>query len=144
MQLSIERFRSAHRTDYDLALREIRAGRKREHWIWYIFPQLRGLGRSPNSDYYGIRSREEAEEYWRDPELQAHMREILEALLAHDKPIREIMAPPDDKKLRSSMTLFLLVTGDEIFRQVLDQFFGGRIDRRTEHMLTGHKETHWQ
>ena len=134
MNLTIERFKSAHRESYSQALQEIRNGRKESHWIWYIFPQIEGLGRSITSLYYAIQNRAEAEEYWADPELAAHMREILQALLQAEGTAWEIMGP-DAIKLRSSMTLFLAVTGEPIFRQVLDRFFEGVQDSRTLEIL---------
>ena len=134
MNLTIERFKSAHRESYPQALQEIQNGRKESHWIWYIFPQIEGLGRSITSLYYAIQNRAEAEEYWADPELAAHMREILQALLQAEGSAWEIMGP-DAIKLRSSMTLFLAVTGEPIFRQVLDRFFEGVQDSRTLEIL---------
>ena len=134
MNLTIERFKSAHRESYPQALQEIRNGRKESHWIWYIFPQIEGLGRSITSLYYAIQNWAEAEEYWADPELAAHMREILQVLLQAEGTAWEIMGP-DAIKLRSSMTLFLAVTGEPIFRQVLDRFFEGVQDSRTLEIL---------
>jgi uncharacterized protein (DUF1810 family) len=134
--MSMERFKQGHACSYSQALAEIRAGRKTSHWIWYIFPQLRGLGFSANSDYYGMDGIREARAYWEDALLRDHMVEILEALLEQEAPIREIMGP-DSKKLRSSMTLFWLATEADIFRRVLDRFFGGRLDSRTKEMLEG-------
>ena len=134
--ISIDRFKQGHGRSYCQALAEIRAGKKTSHWIWYIFPQLRGLGRSAASDYYGMEGIHEARAYWEDALLRSHMVEILEALLEQEMPIREILGP-DSKKLRSSMTLFWLATEADIFRQVLDKFYGGRLDYRTKEMLEG-------
>lgn len=136
MELTIERFRSAHESSYEKALSEIRAGRKESHWIWYIFPQIQGLGHSTRAMYYAIENREEALEYWNDLILRSHMVEICEELLKHKKPIEQIMGYPDNLKLCSSMTLFWMVTGEPIFKAVLNQFYHGTMDRFTVERLT--------
>ena len=106
---------------------EIERGRKRSHWIWYIFPQLVGLGRSCYSTLYGIRDREEAEEYLQNEVLGRRLREITNALLMHnDKSAEEIFGGLDAMKVRSSMTLFDAISPDDIFAQVLDTFYGGK------------------
>lgn len=132
---SLERYKKMHAQQYALALAEIRAGRKQTHWIWYIFPQLEGLGRSATARYFEIQSREEARRYWEDPYLRDHLVEITEALLAVDKPIGQIVDFPDDLKIRSCMTLFALVTGEALFYRVLDKFFEGEMDPYTRHKL---------
>lgn len=130
------KFVSAQERDYETALREIQRGRKSSHWIWYIFPQLKGLGRSGMSDYYGIHDLTEAKEFLDDPYLGKNLREISETLLKLDgNDARLIMGSPDDMKLRSSMTLFSLVSPDDVFDKVIDKFFDGRKDRRTGKML---------
>jgi len=133
MDNELSRFLSAQVRDYDRALTEIRAGRKVSHWIWYIFPQLKGLGYSTNATYYGIRDLQEASDYLKHPILGHRLVEISQALLKHThKTATAIMGSPDDVKLRSSMTLFSLVPGaDPVFSQVLDQFFQGQKDERT-------------
>lgn len=131
MELTLDRFRQAHKDSYETALREICNGRKESHWIWYIFPQIQGLGHSTMAMYYAIQSKDEAMAYWNDPVLQSHMKEICQALLGLDGPIGTIMGYPDDLKLRSSMTLFYAVTKEPIFRDVLDKFYGGRMDAYT-------------
>lgn len=104
-QQGIERFIDAQKTDYKIALAEIQRGRKQSHWIWYIFPQLVGLGRSCYSTLYGIRGREEAEEYLQNEVLGRRLREITNALLKHnDKSAEEIFGGLDAMKVRSSMT----------------------------------------
>ena len=121
---------------YEDALEEIRNGRKRSHWIWFVFPQMKGLGHSYNADYYGISGCDEAQAYWDHPVLGARLRKITEALLhVEGKTAREILGGIDAMKVRSSMTLFLEVTGENIFRQVLDTFFDGRECSRTLSML---------
>ena len=132
----MERFRRAHEFDYETALHEIRAGSKEGHWMWYIFPQIRGLGRSIMADFYAIRDREEAIAYWNDPVLSGHMEEICAALLERNEPIRWILGSPDHLKLRSCMTLFWLVTGEAVFKAVLDKFYDGSLDEYTVEKLS--------
>lgn len=133
----LSRFSLAHKKDYPIALSEIRHGHKQSHWIWYIFPQVRGLGRSSMSEYYGIKDLNEAKAFLQDDYLASHLIEISNALL--DLPsddARSIMGRPDDMKLKSSMTLFHLANPDEpVFSQVLEKFFKGKPDYRTIKML---------
>lgn len=128
MEFTLERFKSAQEEAYDRALAEIRAGRKQSHWMWYIFPQIQGLGRSTLAQYYAIQDRAEALAYWRDPLLSARLREISRELLKLEGTAEEILGFPDNLKLRSSMTLFWVVTGEPVFKEVLDKFFGGEPD----------------
>ena len=122
----LSRFLNAQARDYEQALSEIRAGRKRSHWIWYIFPQIDGLGYSGTARYYAIKDRAEAEAYMEDPVLSGRLIEISKALLELDSDDpTEVMGYPDDLKLRSSMTLFSMVSDDPVFQKVLDKFFGG-------------------
>lgn len=120
---------------YEIALAEIREGRKRSHWMWYIFPQIEGLGRTPKAQYYAIQDRQEAERYWAEPLLRQRLVEITEALLPLEGEAWEIMGYPDDLKLRSSMTLFRIVTGEPLFQAVLDKFYGGEPDEYTVRKL---------
>lgn len=117
---------------YAQALREIEAGRKRGHWIWYIFPQLRGLGFSRMSEYYGISGRAEAEAYLAHPVLGARLREITAALLRHAgiKP-EKILGDIDALKVKSCMTLFDCISPDDIFAQVLAAFYNNTRDPRS-------------
>lgn len=129
----LERFLTAQERDYDLALQEIRGGRKRSHWIWYIFPQLKDLGYSSTAKYYGIRDLDEAKAYLNEPTLRARLLEISKALLLiKENDPGSVMGYPDDLKLRSSMTLFAAADPEEpVFTQVLEKFFHGRPDERT-------------
>lgn len=131
------RFISAQRRDYPTALEEIRQGRKRSHWMWYIFPQLRGLGMSSTSYFYGIENLEEAKAFLDDPYLGKNLREISEALLSlNTGDARSVMGSPDDLKLRSSMTLFALAAPEEpVFKRVLEKFYRGLLDQATLHIL---------
>jgi uncharacterized protein (DUF1810 family) len=130
---TLQRFLDAQATDYAPALAEIKAGRKRSHWMWYIFPQIEGLGFSSVSRHYAIAGAAEAAAYLHHPVLGARLVEISEALLglaSHNAT--SIMGSPDDVKLRSSMTLFARVPGaSPVFQQVLDKFFGGQPDIQT-------------
>ena len=137
MAYDLNRFLTAQEQDYAQALAEIRAGRKRSHWIWYIFPQLRGLGYSYNAEYYGIADAEEARQYLAHPVLGARLREITEALLElPESDSVRVMGRPDDLKLCSSMTLFEYVSvQDSVFGKVLDKYYGGRRDAATLRVL---------
>ena len=134
---SIQRFVNAHTTSYSTALKEIKSGHKQSHWIWYIFPQLKGLGFSYMSDFYGIENLNEAQEYMKHPILAKHMIEICNALLLLDNDDSDdVMGYPDNLKLCSSMTLFKHANPDiEIFQKVLDKFFSGIEDEKTLEML---------
>lgn len=136
-ETSIKRFLDAQESDYNTALAEIRAGRKGSHWIWYIFPQIAGLGRSGTATYYAIKDMGEAREYLAHPVLRQRLLEISEALLELDggDPLA-VMGSPDDLKLRSSMTLFALAEPEcEVFQKVLDKYYGGKMDKRTVSIL---------
>lgn len=134
----LERFINAHSANYQVALNEIRTGRKESHWMWYIFPQVRGLGKSYNSAYYGIDGIEEAKAYIADPILRSHLHTISEALLdLAEKDVRKIFDAYDVKKLKSCMTLFAIADPDNgIYQAVLDKYFEGRFDDRTVDLLT--------
>lgn len=124
---NLERFLEAQKYDYDGALREIKAGEKRGHWIWYIFPQIKGLGHSYNSEFYGISSKEEAKAYLDHPVLGQRLREITQALLdCENKSADDIFGYPDVLKVRSCMTLFDLVSPDDIFNDVLYKYYEGQ------------------
>lgn len=128
----LQRFIEAQNDSYDQALKEIRNGRKLTHWIWYIFPQIKGLGFSYNSEYYGINSLQEARDYLENELLRKRLFEITESLLMHKgKDIESIMGDIDALKLKSSMTLFDAVQPGSIFGEVLDGFYGGERCRRT-------------
>ena len=129
----LERFVRAQAPVYASALAELRAGRKRTHWIWYIFPQLCGLGRSGRALLYGIKSSAEASAYLAHPILGPRLIECTAAMLTHAGATAfEILGSPDDEKFRSSMTLFRHVPGaDPIFATALEQFFGGVDDPLT-------------
>ena len=136
MSQSLERFLSPHQEDYSAALEKIRAGRKAGHWMWYIFPQLRGLGSSTMAWYYGIADLQEAVAYLEHPILGAHLREITEVLL--DLPgtdPRDVFGWPDCLKLCSCMTLFYQAGQEGLFEQVLDKYYQGQQDEKTLELL---------
>lgn len=129
----LERFVEAQDGIYGAVLAELRAGRKATHWMWFVFPQLRGLGRSATARYYGLASAAEAAAYLDHPVLGARLRECVELVLAVDgRTARDIFAAPDDLKFRSSMTLFAGIAPEErAFRRMLDKYFGGEPDPLT-------------
>jgi uncharacterized protein (DUF1810 family) len=139
----LERFLRAQEDDYATALAELKAGRKRSHWIWYIFPQLDGLGFSAMAKQYAIQSLDEARAYLEHPVLGARLRECAEAVLGVEgRSISAILGSPDDLKLRSCATLFAEVApAGSVFERVLDRYYGGRRDERTLQILEREKRT---
>ncbi|MCF0054942.1 DUF1810 domain-containing protein [Dyadobacter sp. CY356] len=129
----LDKFINAQHRDYEPALAEIRNGRKQGHWIWYIFPQVAGLGMSSTSEFYGITGIEQASRYLEHAVLGKRLIEISNAILGvNGKTANQIMGSPDDLKLRSSMTLFNLVKDtNPVFQAVLDKYFGGIPDQKT-------------
>ena len=129
----LERFIKKQEVYYEIALEEIKNGYKKSHWIWFIFPQLKDLGRSETAIYYGLNGLSEAREYYNNKYLREHLIEISEALLELEyKNIRKIMGYPDNLKLKSCMTLFEIVDPNEkVFKDVLDRYYGGRRDEKT-------------
>lgn len=132
----IERFIQAQKEIYPRALEEIKTGRKRTHWMWFVFPQITGLGHSMTSIFYSIKDGDEAKEFLKHPILGRRLREItLELLNLSENDAHIIFGSPDDMKLRSCMTLFDTVEPDSIFAKVLQKYFGGRKDERTLKIL---------
>ena len=133
----LSRFHNAQKRDYQTALSEIKSGRKRSHWIWYIFPQIAGLGFSSTSQFYAIRDLDEARAYLADPVLKERLEEISAALLELDSSNPSaVMGYPDDLKLCSSMTLFEAADPDcGIYPAVLKKFFNGQRDQATLDIL---------
>ena len=135
---NLTRFVQAQEADYDQALTEIRAGAKRSHWMWYVFPQFVGLGSSPTSRNYAIKSREEAEAYLAHPILGPRLIECAEAALQIEgHSAVQIFGSPDDMKLRSSATLFAAVSsGGSVFHRLIDKYFDGKQDVRTLELIS--------
>ena len=134
---NLERFVEAQESDYAIALSEVKQGRKQSHWMWYIFPQILGLGYTSVSILYAIKDIKEATAYLNHEILGTRLIEISNALLQLETDdARKIFGSPDNMKLRSSMTLFSLVPGaDKVFQAVLDKFFNGKKDERTLQLL---------
>ena len=133
----LERFVGAQRDVYDDALAELRAGRKRSHWMWFVFPQIAGLGHSATAQHYAIANVDEARAYLEHPVLGARLRECAQALLGLDgaDPVT-VLGGIDALKLRSSMTLFALTAPDEpLWQSVLDKFYAGALDDATRSRL---------
>ncbi len=132
IDFDLERFIEAQNLVYDMALREIKEGQKRGHWIWFIFPQIKGLGHSYNSEYYGISGTKEAKAYLEHPLLGARLREISQAMFDCGNPSTDdILGFPDVLKVRSCMTLFDMVSPNDIFKQVLDKYYEGKLCDKT-------------
>lgn len=135
---NLNKFLTAQENIYGQALSEIKSGRKTSHWMWYIFPQYKGLGLSSTSKFYAINSLEEAKEYLSHPVLGARLREITGELLKLENTYaKQIFGRPDDMKLKSSMTLFSAADGtnDNIFNKVIDKYFEGHFDKKTVNLL---------
>jgi uncharacterized protein (DUF1810 family) len=136
-QYNLTRFLHAQNQVYLRALEEVSNGRKQSHWMWYIFPQLAGLGHSDTAKYYAIQNIDEATAYLRHPVLGKHLVEIAATLLGVEvKTVHEIFGSPDDLKLCSSMTLFAQVAdANPVFGAVINKYFGGLYDNATLHLL---------
>ena len=133
----LERFITAQAPIYDRVVAELQAGRKTSHWMWFIFPQLRSLGRSPTALRFGIASLQEAIAYWQEPVLGARLKKCTELVVAvESKTLHEIFGSPDDLKFRSSMTLFEQAAPDEpLFARALDKYYRGERDSATAALL---------
>jgi len=134
---SLQRFVDAQKSDYAIALSEIKNGKKRSHWMWYIFPQIAGLGFSETSKFYSLKRVHEAQEYLKHPVLGSRLIEISNALLdLKSNEAHSVFGFPDDQKLKSSMTLFsVLPDTNPVFQAVLDKFFHGLKDAKTLDIL---------
>jgi uncharacterized protein (DUF1810 family) len=134
---NLKRFVDAQQAEFEQVCAELRAGHKRSHWIWFIFPQMKGLGHSETANYYGIASRQEAEAYLAHPVLGSRLRECTRLVTAVEgRSIDQILGYPDDLKFRSSMTLFASTASDnQIFRDALQKYFAGKPDQRTIDLL---------
>ena len=134
---NLDRFLKAQEDSYDTALDELKAGRKRSHWIWFVFPQLAGLGQSPTSQFYGITSLDEAVAYLQHPILGGRLHESLKVLQALEETSADhVFGELDAMKFRSSLTLFAEADpADPILEAALDRWFGGRKDEKTLQLL---------
>lgn len=134
----LERFVTAQAPVYERVVAELRAGQKRTHWMWFVFPQLRGLGSSPMAQTFGIASLDEARAYLAHPVLGARLIQCTDlVLVANERSAHDIFGSPDDVKFRSSMSLFALAAGDgqHVFTRALERYFGGVADERTGALL---------
>ena len=138
-QNDLDRFITAQETNYHIALTEIKQGKKQSHWMWYIFPQIQGLGFSEMTKLYSMKDLDEAQEFLRHPVLGKRLMDICNELLQlKNNDAHAIFGSPDDKKLRSSMTLFATVNNtDPVFQLVLDKFFKGEKDQATVRIISG-------
>jgi uncharacterized protein (DUF1810 family) len=137
----LERFVTAQAPVFNTALTELKAGRKRSHWMWFIFPQLRGLGHSSTAQFYGIGSLDEAQAYLEHALLGPRLTLCTETVLVSNvTSVHELFGSPDDLKFRSSMTLFALAVKDDgsLFRKVLDRWCEGQMDGQTQRLLLSH------
>ncbi|OWW00211.1 DUF1810 domain-containing protein [Rhizobium sp. R693] len=134
---NLERFVDAQNGAYEQALSELRAGHKRSHWMWFIFPQIAGLGSSLMAEKYAIRSAQEAAAYLADPVLGSRLLRCVDAVLAIEgRSAHEVFGSPDDVKLRSSMTLFAAISEHgSPFHKVIDRLYRGEFDDRTIQLL---------
>ena len=138
MDNSLKRFTDAQENSYSMALSEIQLGRKQSHWMWFIFPQIAGLGFSETSRYYAIKDLQEADEFLKHPVLGSRLINISRELLKlKTTDAHSVFGNPDDLKLKSSMTLFSMLPGtDPVFQFVLEKFFNGEKDSKTLHIIS--------
>jgi uncharacterized protein (DUF1810 family) len=137
LDYNLHRFIDAQSGVYERALAELKVGRKRTHWIWFIFPQLAGLGSSEMAEKYAIRSADEAAAYLSDPILGSRLLRCVEVMLSiKDSSAHDILGSPDDMKFRSSLTLFSAVSDHgSVFHQAIDRFYEGEFDMRSVELL---------
>ncbi len=138
MENSLKRFTDAQENSYRMALSEIQQGRKQSHWMWFIFPQIAGLGFSETSRYYAIKDLQEADEFLKHPVLGSRLINISRELLKlNTSDAHRVFGNPDDLKLKSSMTLFSMLPGtDPVFQYVLEKFFNGEKDSKTLQIIS--------
>lgn len=135
-QSTLQRFIDAQAVNYQDALAEIKNGHKRSHWMWYVFPQIQGLGISETAKFYALKDAQEAAAFLAHPVLGRRLLEISEALLGlASNDAHGVLGSPDNMKLKSSMTLFAALQSNPVFQQVLDKFYGGAKDEKTLRLL---------
>ena len=139
--MNLNRFLEAQQSTYKIALSEIQQGEKQSHWMWFIFPQINGLGFTDYNIFYAIKNIDEAKAYYNHPILGKRLIEITGAILAiQNKTALEILGKPDTRKLKSCMTLFSqLPNASPVFQQVLDKFYNGELDEKTMDILHSQK-----
>jgi uncharacterized protein (DUF1810 family) len=134
----LERFVTAQALVFATVIEELKAGQKRSHWMWFVFPQLRGLGRSPTAQFFGISSPDEARAYLEHPVLGPRLERCTRTVLeVKDRTLHDIFGSPDDIKFHSAMTLFAVAAPDRmsLFQQALDRWWGGTPDQQTLRLL---------
>ena len=135
-RFNLARFFEGQYLIYPIALKELQTGVKRTHWMWFVFPQIKGLGKSYNSMFYGLSGIDEAKEYLAEPTLNYRLKEICETVLnLQSDSILKVFGKVDSMKLQSSMTIFDLASPDDIFTKVLDKWYGGQRDSLTLKLL---------
>lgn len=141
-EFHLERFLEAQEASFAVALEELSEGQKRTHWIWYVFPQMKGLGTSPMSQRFGVSGLREARHYLAHPVLGARMREAVEAVLSHPgKGAEDMLGELDASKLRSCLTLFAQADpSEQLFQTALDRLYAGRADEKTLKLLGAKRE----
>lgn len=127
----LDRFIEAQKRDYNIAFNEIRKEKKETHWMWYIFPQILGLGYSDTSKYYAIRDVSEAREYMNNPYLRDNLIMICQELLKHNCNTRKIFGEVNAVKLHACATLFYQVSKEEVFLNIIRKFYGGKMNKKT-------------
>jgi uncharacterized protein (DUF1810 family) len=132
----LKRFITAQAPVYADALAELQQGEKRTHWMWFVFPQVAGLGRSPTAQHYAIQSRDEAHAYLAHPVLGARLCECTRAVLDSSRSAHQIFGSPDDMKFHSCLTLFDRISENSFFKAALARFYGGEPDRATLEILS--------
>jgi uncharacterized protein (DUF1810 family) len=139
-EINLERFIDAQERSYQIALSEIKNGKKQSHWMWYIFPQVQGLGFSDTSKFYAIKNIDEAKEFLLHPVLGNRLVNLCNELLKLESDnANSIFGSPDDLKLKSSMTLFSSLNINPVFQMVLDKFFNGTGDNKTLELIGKHQ-----
>jgi uncharacterized protein (DUF1810 family) len=137
----LRRFVEAQAPVIETALSELRSGKKRTHWMWFVFPQLKALGRSSMAQFYGLHDLNEARSYWAHPALGPRLKECVEAALAvESRSAHEIFGSPDDLKLCSCLTLFEIASVDKCFDRALGRFFNGQRDQATQALIAKENE----
>ncbi|MBC7388857.1 MAG: DUF1810 domain-containing protein [Opitutaceae bacterium] len=136
MDTKLDRFISAQKRTYLIAKSEIKNGKKQSHWMWFVFPQIKGLGYSETSKFYGIENVHEAKDYLEHPILGSRLIDICnELLLLKNKTANQVFGSPDDLKLKSSMTLFDFIQTEKVFKNVLEKYFNGERDQMTLNII---------
>ena len=139
-KFNLNRFLDAQKSNYLYAIKELKNGRKLTHWMWHVFPQVSGLGRSETCEFFAIKSVEEAKAYMANPILRNRYDECVDAIMGQSCTAFEIFGVVDALKLQSSLTMAYLVTANDRYKEALDKFFGGEMCQRTLDFFTDHSK----